>query len=255
MKKKDVNIDHLMKEIIEEELKNSPPPLVSKEETWENIRHMLYSQNSNSLKFQKRMKRISVVIISVFILAAFFYQSPNASAFDWISKFFLKAQGTITDLTGKIGQPISSNSNGPKPEAQVLNKQIKVEDMSLTEAQKMIDGFTINVPKKVPPGFELSYVSVIRVGDRKSNEIKLHYKNEQQTFSIQEIFVKDQMGYSFGVDNEDTVIKEVNINGIKGTMFTFKDGTKKIIWVHQDVQFLIESQLSDHEMLEIAKSI
>lgn len=255
MKKKDWNIDNLIKQIVEEELEKTLPSQVSKEETWENISQALYSKNRNPRTFRKRIQRISVVTIGVLILAVSLFQSPSALAFDWIAKFFLKAQGTITELVGNIGEPNSSHNNVPKPEAQVQHKEVKVEDVSLDEAKKMIDGFSIVIPNQVPQGFSLSHTSVIKVGDRKSNEITLHYRNEEQTFSIHEIYIKEQMGYSSGVDNEDTKIKEVNINGIKGTFFTYKDKTSRVVWVKQNVQFMIDSRLSENEILKIAQSM
>lgn len=253
MKENQSYVDQLIDEVIQENFDKAPEPPVSKEEALEKIqKQMRYKKKQNP--FKRNLKKVIVAAILIVVVSTSFFQPQNASAFNWITKLFIKAQGTITQLMGTIGEPSTSDENKPTPQVIRHQGEVKLVTMRLSEAQT-VASFSIVLPKKVPEGFSLRDVTVELVDDEKSDQVVVHYKRGEETLTIREINIKKQVGYSIGVDHEDTNIMEVDINGAMGTLLIFKDGSKKLIWMHQDIQYMIDSQLSEQDINQIAESM
>ncbi|MDQ0340511.1 hypothetical protein J2S00_003326 [Caldalkalibacillus uzonensis] len=236
---------------IQEDYENTPEPPLSKEETWNHIQNTIATRKNKP--FQQIRKMIAVVILCAVMIITLF-QSLDVSANSWVSQLITKAKGTVTQLIGSVGEPTPLNKNQPPPDIIHYSGEVKLVTMSLEEAQE-VTSFSIVLPSHVPEGFNLRDVTVELVDDEKSDQIILNYVKGEETLTIRETNIQEQMGYSIGVDHEDTKIIDVDIQGNSGTLFIFKDNSKKLIWVDQDLQFIIDSQLSEHEIKKVANTM
>lgn len=89
-------MDHFIKEAIEKELKETPAPPLSKDETWEYI-HQQINQPHNRSRSESRYKKISVaaIIALLLLLSAFTFESRHAYAWNWITKYISQIKGTV----------------------------------------------------------------------------------------------------------------------------------------------------------------
>ncbi|WNF35040.1 DUF4367 domain-containing protein [Bacillaceae bacterium IKA-2] len=242
--------EQLIEEAIKENFDNVPDPLLSKEASWEEIQKKKEPQKSDRPK--KYMKRVVVAAIIMTVISLSLFKPQSTSAFNWVTNFFTKAQGTVTQLMGTLGNSPPPDENQPIPEIERHLPEINVVRMSIEEANE-VASFDIVIPSYVPEGFKFRDITVELIDDKKSDQMILNYVKGEETLTIRETNIQEQTGYSMGVDNEDTdLIEEVDIQGNKGTLLVFKDGSKKLIWVVQEVQFIIDSQLSEEEKIKIA---
>lgn len=257
------SLDERIKETIKEDFENTPSSPLSKDEAWEQIQGRLTGEPVESKKsgVRRYAKLITVAASLVVILfGLFLFQSQNGSAFGWITKYFTETDGDTTQLKQSITEP-ESKDQPPVPDLSDIqghNEEISKKTMDLSKA-KSTTNFPIAVPEKIPSGFTLQNVTVwLQADNEKSNEVRLNYAKGKESFSIQEEHFEGNMGSTIGVDNEDTSVKKVNINGQSGTLFIFKDGLKRLIWTRMKTRFVINSNspsLSESTIISIAQSM
>jgi hypothetical protein len=258
MRKNNSSLEELIKEAIQEEYENAPTPVKSKADTWLDINKKLKDIEEPS-KNSPWIKKMTVVAASVLILTTVvFSQSQNSSAFGWLSTLFFNVnEENRANISGSIGTPPMDGKGAPPPSPEVyqVNKvETKEEIMSLSEAQDVTD-FEILVPKKVPEYFGPPSVKVFFANDEVDNKIELQYSHDQDIFTINEHYVRGQMGYGYSVDFDDTKVQEVMIHGKKGVLFSFKNGDKRLIWDYLNYQLELNGRLSEEQIIEIARSI
>jgi hypothetical protein len=256
MKKKDLDLENLIREIVKEDYGNVPESPLSKQETWGRIQQSIdkKQKKTHGSIIHKQIKKVSIACAIVLILYGSLFQSQSASAFNWVTDLFLNARGTITQLFGSAGESGPIEGDKPEPQIKVVGEDVKLETMSFENAQK-VTRFPIVIPKKIPEGFFLRDVTVELKNDKKSDQIILNYTNGEESITIREIHIEKKLGYSMSIDNEDTKIQEIDINGKQGTLFIFKDGSKKMVWVREDIQIIINSLLTEEELIQIARSM
>jgi hypothetical protein len=256
MSKNNSSSEELIEKTIQEEYENTPAPVKSKADTWEEISKKLH----NTEKPTKRspwIKKMIVVAASILLLVAVvFSDSQQSSAFGWLSKFFINVnEENKADIMGSIGTP-TVDENAPPPPSEsyeIIEIDTKEEMMSFSEAQEVTD-FEILAPKEVPEHLGPLKVKVFFENDR-VDKVELHYQSGQKSFVIKEYYVRDQMGYGYGANLDDTRVQEVMIHSKKGLLFSFKNGDKRLIWDYQKYHFEFNGQLSEEEIIEMARSM
>lgn len=247
MKKHDWSIKETLTELIEE----APSSPSGKNETWNRI-HEEMSGKRSEVRPRRRVLYIAAsILIITFALVSISPQRVSAS-FGWITKLIVQIQGTLTQL---VGTTSSSGNEPPVPAINISTNEVKLEKLTVEEA-RLITTFGIVVPKYIPEGYAFSGIYVQVVESKKSSHVLIKYNNDEgDTLEIRETDTNDQRGYSIGIDNDDTEIVDINVPGISGSILTFKNGSKKAVINKQNIQIVIDSDLSNEELREIAKSL
>lgn len=258
MKRREYFTDRTLTDAVQEDWEAAPAPPVSSSEAWERIAREL--QTVNAKKASRRvfwkgrgMKTAAAALLALAILAAF-APSQNGHAFGWITKYFAKVQGSVTNLVVSRDDASGSSPPGP-PQIQVEQTYGPDEQqLSLAEAEEISD-FPILLPKYLPEGYEFSHVNFLAMGGEGSSELELVYKNGSTMLRLSEMVIRNQYGGSFNFDNEDTKIKDVSIRGEQGTLLNFKDGSSMIIWSLGDYHLTLNSRLPESDAIRIAESV
>lgn len=245
--------DFIIKQVIQENMKNAPEMPYSEDETWHMIQKRI--KNESPKKWQGgKLTKLSLIAASI-IIAFSFVQVQSGDAFGWLTKYVFKSQGTLTGIESSNQASGSEEKGIPSPnELEILPSVTTTELMNLPEAQK-VTAFKIIVPHYVPEGYSLQDVVVVREGEKKSNEITLNFKNAEETLKIRQTTLAEEYGDTFVVDNEDTIVKKVDIFNQEASFLTFKDGSTILFWNNMQLRFEIDSHLSEEEVLKIAHSM
>lgn len=248
-------IDQILKDAIKEEIKNSPPPKPSFE-AWEQLNQHL--QNERNTRLKKRPSKKFILVAASFLIIFFFsfvISTTQVSAFSKLTEIFHKISGSVVQLFGKAVEPQDDDSDAPSSdEFSIVEKsKLSSQQMKLQEAQK-VTAFNIVVPKIVPSNFMLKYVTVLKRGDAKSQEIFIEYVDEQRNFNIREVTTQEQFGFG-EIDDEDIELEEIAINGHKATLLSYKNGNKRLVWITTNYYFEIRGKITKEEIIQIAKSM
>ncbi len=255
-KHKRTNLDQIVRESLLEKMNQSPTPPLSTAEAWEKMQKQMQGRNqiaNRTLFYQKSWMAVASILL---LLGTIILWSPqHSSAFSKLTEISQKIQRSMTHLFVKVGDS-NGGENAPSSDdfSIVEGSEVTSKSMSLEEAQK-VTTFSIIVPHHVPSPFVLKQVSVLRKGNEMSQEIYVHYEENQGGFIITEKQMEDEFGSGMIVDHEDTKIEELKINGQKATLLLFKNGILQLIWTTQDHYFSIEGKLTKEEIIQIAKSM
>lgn len=250
------NLDKLIEETVREQIINSSPPPVAVTDAWEQVKQRLDASRNHSkldISWQKKMVYAASVLLVFIGLTALL--SQQSFAFTRLTDIFLKIEDAMVQLVTRSGD-VRNKPGAPSNDeftivegSEVVTKQMSLEEASQNTA------FTIVIPRTLPAGFTLKNVTVLKEGTEKSKEIFLNYEGNSKGFIVNEKLAGAQMGTGTIVDREDTTIEQVSINGQKGSLLTFKNGTTNLIWITNSYYYSIEGKLSKEEIIAIAKSM
>ena len=238
------NLDRMIREAMDEKIKDCPEPKLSAAEAWERMERV---RNKGSYFHRKRrLPKIAIwAIVVLFILFILASNPQKGVAFNRWSELFTHAQGSVVQLFGNSGaEPAFYVMEDPSP--------IAVE-MSLDEAKSMTN-FIISIPT-VPTGFQLEHVTVMEETDGGSNEVYLHYTSSEREFTISERAWEEQFSFGMTVDRSDLSVEELNLNGQRVSLTTFKNGIRKLTWKTQSHFLQVEGELTEDEIVRIAESM
>jgi hypothetical protein len=127
---------------------------------------------------------------------------------------------------------------------------------SLEEAQSYMGG-ELRLPQYIPSGFVQELIEVPVDMDKAGMDVTVTYKSGSKLFSL--------TLNRIGVDSGNFISqKEVDINGVKGQLFSGKlmTGSKEISssytqlrWLKDGVLYIMEGQISEKESVKVARSI
>lgn len=255
MKQKEWLLDHLIKDAIELDMKNSPPPLRSKAETWADIQQQLQSPASTAKKTGRyfRISAAALIIVVLFSLVAF--QQKQAYAWNWVIGYFTQVQGSITQLFISQRSTPSDGEMLPVMESlDISHGGVRFEYMGLDEAQEST-AFPIAVPKTVPDDYVLKHVKLSLIDEEKSKDIELIYSDGTETFLIRQMQSAGQSFYSLSMDNEDTLVHNERIGETQVYWLEHKNGHRSMTWSLEKMQYIIEGPLSDEEFLTVYRAM
>jgi hypothetical protein len=232
---------------------------MSTNEAWEifNKRREQKRRKKKSIKiptiFNKKFAYLAssiIIVISLFTLAP-----QNGAAFSKLTEIFNKIQGNVAQLFIKVGGS-EENENGPSSDEFTLieGSEVISEQMNIEQAQSETS-FPIIIPKWVPSDYYLKNVTVFKKTNKKSQDIYLNYQGDQKEFTIREVAIGNEFGLGAMVDQEDTKLEEVNINGYSATLLIYKNGFMGLAWTTQNHYLLIEGFLSKEQIVKIAESM
>ncbi|MGN7300308.1 DUF4367 domain-containing protein [Ferdinandcohnia sp. SAFN-114] len=239
-----------IKDTMKSEYSNAPFPPSSKEETWLIIQQELTENKKKKAVYKPGIFAASILL--VFIFGTLTFENRQGNAFGWLTKYFQSVKGTITQIEDSISTGESNNL--PLPSADSLHEigtLTKEEIMSLPKAQQVAE-FHILLPTFLPEGYELLDVTVVYGNSETSNDIILNYSNQ---LTIQQIAGAEDIGNTLIIDNEDTNVETISINGEKASLLTFKDNTSRLIFNQAKTKIIINGSLPGDELISIGESM
>ncbi|WP_186580112.1 DUF4367 domain-containing protein [Aquibacillus kalidii] len=251
---KEILDDYHLKQHITKDYDNCPEPPVSKDKTWEMIRKEIQKDAKPKKKLlPTRLMSIAAVAV-ITIIGGLFLQVNDSQAFGWITKYFITSNDEITQIGSSIKEPGDSGGLPSPDQLEEIAVVTKTDDMELAHAQQETN-FHILVPKDVPDGYTLGFVTVYYENDMPSTKVILNYRNNEKTFTIEQIYVEHEVASSMVVDNDDTKVQNVELFTGQGTFISFKDNTTMLMWSQMNSQLTLDSSLSLEKAKMIANSM
>ncbi|WP_134699326.1 DUF4367 domain-containing protein [Ammoniphilus sp. YIM 78166] len=258
MMKKD-GLDELIKDLILDQIKNSPAPPLSSTEAWEKIQPQIGNASPSRYSFSK-WKGVYAVSGFILLLVLLITWSPNnGGAFQKIIQMMQGFKENSAQMMIRVGDtPDNGKGAPPQEEFSIIpGSQSVPQNMTLEEAQEIMK-FPIMVPQVVPGNFNLNHATVMTNAiDEKYSEIILYYSNDidkEKFFYVQQFTISDQFGA--GATYGDRLIEEVNIGGHKATLaYSPKEEFSTLTWVTQSHYISIWGHLTKDEIIQVAKSL
>lgn len=244
----DKELDMYIKERITHELQQIPVPSVDEE--WLKFK----SRVSNEKKSHRITPKLLVAAVAViiFISGSFtLFRPVNANAFgERILQMFNHIVGKTTQ---NKTQTISNNGSGTNtPMVKDLGNNVDKE-ISLEEAQKSVY-FKIAEPKYLSPGTTIKKVTVTNLSAN-INKITIEYVLQGQLIILTQQNTSGTLSQGLLYDTDDTVAKDVMINGAPANLMKVKNGMNVLTWHQRGLSLQLTGQLPTEEFLKIAQSI
>lgn len=260
---KNDDLERWIKEAIHAEVEDSPSPLKSSDEAWEQI---VNEFNRRKVRTRKRwsFKTKWMYVASMFAVAVsiMFFSNQSSLAYGSFAEFFQKVQGSVMHLFVKVEkEPIEMNAQKEIPNNEPYfsvkeDLEIVAKQMGLEEAQKETD-FTLVTPDYIPSEFYLNDVTVLKHEGEFSREIYLNYESQDGIFSINQRLIDNSFALGVVLDKADANVEQVLVNGQQASFLSYRDGSTDLIWISQDEKFcfIISGMMSKKEIIKIAESM
>ena len=103
----------------------------------------------------------------------------------------------------------------------------------------------------LPPGLKLQKVSLL---GSKTKKITIQYINDTKILAISATGNIENGGTTLAYDEDDTTVKEIDINGRKGILLVNETGMCTLKWYDQGISYLITGTYPQEKLINIAKS-
>ncbi|WP_226035475.1 DUF4367 domain-containing protein [Aquibacillus saliphilus] len=250
--------DEIYREIVRDELKNTPTPPLSVDEAWSRFSNVRNQQpQKRNINFHSYSKWIGIACVLLIISSLLLLSPGNGSAFSKVTDIFQKAQGKVVNLffSSDVNQEDQQDTPSSEDFIIVENSTFDSEQVSLEDA-KTIATFPVRIPKDIPSPFSLKDVTILKKKNSEgSNEIVLNYSGNEREFIINEKFEEGSFGSGVTADSDDTQVEQISLNGKEASFLNYKNGTTRLIWLDQSYYFSISGQLSKEEIINVAKSL
>ncbi|MEA4900877.1 DUF4367 domain-containing protein [Desulfitobacterium sp.] len=243
----DEPIENVIRDQIEKEASNINVP--SFESQWEKIKNELQEDTHK----EKHLNIKWIACAAIFITAVGFFslnQAKDVNAFGVkIFSFFNHMVGkTTVNKTDTYRNPSSSQG---VPAVQDLGSNSDKE-VTLQEAQAAIPS-KLAVPNYTPPGSKLNRIVLTDLGNEKSIMMEYVYQDNVIVFTQRSGGIASSRGNLY--DTDDTVVKDVMINGTPATLLINKTGLTTMDWQIRGLILQLKGTLDQTEITKIAESI
>lgn len=190
----------------------------------------------------------ATILISVGSLNFLYPNNANAVG-GKIAEFFNYMVGKTT---GNITETYKQGNGPGMPKVQDLGSNIERE-VTLDQAKASIP-FKLATPSYLPPGTNTRRVILTSLGtDVYEISIEYNLNDKVIVFSQQTIANGTSRGSLY--DTQDTVVKDLVVNGSPGMLFMNKSGIKTLNWQSRDLILQITGSITEEEINKIANSI
>ncbi|GKV56228.1 hypothetical protein NCCP2222_21750 [Sporosarcina sp. NCCP-2222] len=249
----DRDFDDLIREALQEQVHRQPFSKVTIEEAWKRL-----EGGRNPSPPRRKMKGWGMLLsLAAACMVLFFIWSPgNGIAYGNIVVWFQQIQGSVIQLMGgnsEEAETIGLDVLDATAFQVIETPEYEAEQLSVEEAQSVTD-FPIILPV-VPVDFELSHVDVIRKQNEMSNEIYLNYTGKDREFTITQLSSTESFSFGIVADRDDSKVEEWIIGAHKGSLITYKNNLRQLIWMTESHYFSIEGNLTEEEIVKIARSM
>ncbi|MBO0994119.1 DUF4367 domain-containing protein [Bacillus sp. SD088] len=258
-KEKGDSLDQLIKEVINEEMEQTPTPTYSSGEAWEKLEE---ARKKHPVRQPKSFKKVWMYAASILVILASvtLFSTSQGLASPTLTQFFQEAQGKMAHLFLKVGEDTGFGNPPQTGESEdgpvVVESEFESLQMSLQDAQQET-AFPIAVPIYIPKAYHLENVTVMKEEDELSTDILLHYEGtDEKGFVINQKVVAEAFGMGAVFDNEDAKMENIIVNGQQAQLVTIQDDFSELFWVKDDqMYYSISGDLSKQEIIEIAESM
>ena len=220
---------------------------------WQKIKKQILEEENvpatiNPFLNQNRIVVAATILISVGSLNFLYPNDANALG-GKISQFFSYMVGKTTQ---NITETYKQGNDTGKPKVQDLGSIIEKE-VTLDQAQASIP-FKLATPSYLPPETNTRRVLLTSLGTNVSQvSIEYNLNDKVIVFSQQ----NNANGTSRGTlyDTEDTVVKDLIVNGSPAMIFMNKNGITTLNWQLRGLVLQITGKITEKEINNIANSI
>lgn len=244
--------DKILKNHLSEEL-DSNIEIPDIDNQWEKIKQQILITDDIP-KTQKRFfnqKRIVVAAVIVISIGAITFSSPNnANAFGGkIAEFFNYIVGKTTQ---NKTETYKQDDESGVPKVQDIG-DIFEKEVNLEQAQDSIP-YRLAIPNYLPHEANKRRVVLSSLGaDVYQITIEYNFNKDVIVFSQQNSANGTSRGTLY--DTDDTVTKNLSINGNDAILFMRKSGINTLNWQLRGLLLQITGKLSEQEITKIAQSI
>ncbi|GAE94946.1 hypothetical protein JCM21714_4147 [Gracilibacillus boraciitolerans JCM 21714] len=250
--------DHEKKwqEWLKEDYHTSKKLPFSKEENWNQINDKLSKSNQKKKRLLPKKSLLAVAVFVLIIVGSVFANSNQIQAFDWFVNIFVTSDGEMTQINQTTSEETSSSEQALPDFDKITTEEVQEESRNMTfeEAQAETD-FNISQPSFLPGTYRLQHVEVV---DRhtESYQVLLHYTDDDgEILKLTETYQPNDFASAKVVDNENTKVKTVALDGGEARLIVFDDASKELIWSTPQMNWLLEGTVTEEHLLEIAESI
>ncbi len=259
---KNSGFDRMLTEALKEELKNTPPPMLSASEAWEKLSN---KQNKDKKRYQSkdhiifRRKWFYTACAAILFLTILFTSPQGSVAYSKITEIFQTINDNVVGLFIKVSDDEGDRTDQPNSDESLMIDDIETEKpdykhMSFEEAQKNTT-FDIKEPTFIPDDIESVDITVVQFENEINEMVTIHYEGAYRSFTIEQGLIGDSFSMGNVFHQEEVEIETIDINGHKASMVKLKHGYTKLIWTTQSHYYSIDGELTEEEVIEIAESI
>ncbi|WP_206809769.1 DUF4367 domain-containing protein [Paradesulfitobacterium ferrireducens] len=245
----DEELDRKIKETLTKELEEIPVPPF--DEQWEKFKAYFELRQKKKRQLTRRLIAASVVAVVVMTSSLTIFKPVQAFAFgEKIVQIFSQIVGKTTK---NVTLTISNDASNMKaPTVNNLGGTTEGET-TLEEAQKAVN-FKIAVPKYLPPGTTRQKIVLTKIGAN-ITKVWMEYLSQGHLIIFTQQKVEGTVSQGYMYDTDDTVTKEIAINGHPATILISKNAITSLTWYDRGLLFELRGQLSEEECIKIAESI
>lgn len=258
-REKKVLFDVLIKRAVKEEFESSPPPLLSKEEAWENILQQMNKVEEPPKRtpwFKQKWMYVAAILLCAFAITMFSGQTGLAKSS--FTEFVQRVQGAVLQIFVDGNNPIISNSNKDNKEDENLLVEeyyFEKSNLLIIEAQEEVN-FPLLIPEYIPNDFELTDVSVVNLGGNLGKDVYFLFENKGKTFTILQRKAEDAFSFNLLIEGENVEVEELKIQGYPANFVDYQNDQNELISIYDDeTVYSIKGELSKKELIQIAESM
>ncbi|WP_434511822.1 DUF4367 domain-containing protein [Desulfitobacterium sp. AusDCA] len=245
-------LEELMIEATSKELKSIKVPNI--DEQWTKFQKNLQLENNMTLKIvhhninYKKMTWAAVILIIISSIVAF--KPISTVAF---GEQFIKLYNFIVGKTTK--NQTESYQRTPSSDMPMVQDLGTNEEKELTfEEAKSTTPYKLAIPNYLPEGTKEQKVIATSI-DSNIRKITIQYMIDGNMIEFEQSNTGRAASRGSLYDTDDTVLKELTINGATATLLTHKTGISTLNWEMRGLLLQLTGKISSEELVKMAESI
>lgn len=218
---------------------------------WQKIKdQLLKDKPAIKRTFSKQKKILAAAIILISIGSINFLYPNNANAVGGkIAEFFNHIVGKTTQ---NKTETYKSGIDPGVPKIQDIG-DIFEKEVTLAEAQTLVH-FKLATPSYLPNKASSSRVLLSSSGTD-VYQITIDYILNENVIVFSQQFIANEISHGTLYDTDDTVIKDLLVNGSPASLFMSKNGINTLNWQSRGLLLQIKGKISEEEITKIANSV
>ncbi|HBV85359.1 MAG TPA: hypothetical protein DEF42_01540 [Desulfosporosinus sp.] len=220
------------------------------EDQWQKIKGKLVEENPEIEKTSPNRTRIVVAAVILISIGSmnFLYPSNVNAVGGKIAKFFNYIVGKTTQ--NKTETYTAIDPGVPKIEdiGDIFEKEV-----TLSEAQALIP-FKLATPSYLPHGANTRRV-VIASLSAEVYQISIEYNHNDSVIVFSQQISSNGASRGTLYDTDDTVIKDLTVNGSPAILFIRKNGINTLNWQSRGLILQIKGEITEEDITKMAQSI
>lgn len=243
------NMDSLLKELIQDQIDNSPCP--PRDEIWNNIKEKLMEEQRAKVKANrpKKLRPLIAACITIALLISLFVL-PGTNTMAFTNKI-LKGLFNIGEDTIQIYKKVIYGNRTETDSSHI-------EDPRIQEVQREVS-FKLLVPSYLPAGYELESVKKEKETEKRESVTFLYsYENsktDHPALSIVQQYFPETESIALSAPRKENPSAESFTIGSTEYVFVDNGEYQMLFWNITDVSYSIMSKLGKDEMVRIAESM